>query len=85
MKLRNKSAAKLFFVISLFLLLFAIYDYFTECAGCMKTDLRYTVIALFIALVLYISDKRDKANKEIKYLSKGYEGVKKDLPDEILF
>ncbi|GLY12005.1 hypothetical protein [Bacillus badius] len=60
MKPRNKSAAKRFFVISIFLLLFAIDDYLTECARCMKTDLRYTVIAL----VLYISDKRDKADKD---------------------
>jgi Na+/glutamate symporter len=64
MKTRNKSAAKLFFAISIFLLIFAVYDYLTECIGCVKIDLRYFFISLFIAIVLFITDKRNKVNKD---------------------
>lgn len=58
MKSRNTKAAKLFFGLSIFFLLFAIYEYLTGCIGCAKIDLRYFFIALFIALVLYITDRK---------------------------
>ncbi|MFF2288531.1 hypothetical protein [Peribacillus butanolivorans] len=58
MKTRNKSAAKLFFVLSVFFLLFAGYDYLIGCIGCVKIDLRYFFISLFIALVLHMTKER---------------------------
>ncbi|MFP7297023.1 hypothetical protein [Neobacillus niacini] len=64
MTTRNKSASKLFFAVSVFLLLFAIYDYITGCMGCVKIDFRYFLISLFIALVLLITDYRNKENKD---------------------
>ncbi|KZN99423.1 hypothetical protein A4244_18595 [Bacillus badius] len=54
MKPGNKGTDKLFFIISILFLLFAIYDYLIQCIGCGKTDLRYFIITLFIALVIYI-------------------------------
>lgn len=64
MTTRNKSASKLFFAVSIFLLLFVIYDYLTECIGCVKIDLRYFLISLFIALVLYITIKKFLKNND---------------------
>ncbi|WP_057915882.1 MULTISPECIES: hypothetical protein [Peribacillus] len=63
MNTRNKSAAKLFFAISIFLFLFACYDYLTGCIGCLKIDLRYFFISLFVALVLHMTKER-KGNKD---------------------
>ncbi|MBI0581234.1 hypothetical protein IEC97_28385 [Neobacillus cucumis] len=51
MTTRNKSVSKFFFAVSIFLLLFAIYVYITGCIGCVKIDLRYFLISLYIALV----------------------------------